>query len=111
MAKVWSDSARGKRTHTAHQMSRRDYIRINSSLGEATPMNIIVLPVLFEGQVKAVIELGSFSSFSEVHLRSWISSSSRWESCSTRLQPRCERKQLLKQSQALTEELRRATDG
>ena len=45
-----------------------DYIRINSSLGEAPPMNIFVLPVLFEGEVKAVIELASFNRFSAVHL-------------------------------------------
>src|SRR6185369_8367263 len=28
-----------------------DYIQINSGLGEAKPLNIVVLPVLFEGQV------------------------------------------------------------
>src|SRR5262249_25549991 len=33
-----------------------DYIRIGSGLGEARPANVVVLPVLFEGQVKAVIE-------------------------------------------------------
>ena len=41
-----------------------DYIHIHSSLGEATPLNIIVLPVLFEGELKAVIELASFHPFS-----------------------------------------------
>ena len=45
-----------------------DYIRINSGLGEAPPLNIVVLPVLFEGQVKAVIELASFQNFKEIHL-------------------------------------------
>jgi HAMP domain-containing protein/signal transduction histidine kinase/CheY-like chemotaxis protein len=44
-----------------------DYIAISSSLGESTPLNIIVLPVLFEGQVMAVIELASFSPFSAIH--------------------------------------------
>ncbi len=45
-----------------------DYIRINSSLGGATPLSIVVLPVLFEGDVKAAIELASFGQFSDVHL-------------------------------------------
>ena len=36
-----------------------DYVQINSGLGEAPPRNIVVLPVLFEGEVKAVIELAS----------------------------------------------------
>ncbi|HEX5752664.1 MAG TPA: HAMP domain-containing protein [Archangium sp.] len=44
-----------------------DYIRITSGLGEASPLNIIVLPVLFEGEVKAVIELASFHPFSTIH--------------------------------------------
>ena len=46
---------------------RRDYIQITSGLGEAPPLNIIVLPVLFEGEVKAVIELASFERFSPTH--------------------------------------------
>src|SRR5204862_7182412 len=44
-----------------------DYITIGSALGEAPPLNIIVLPVVFEQEVKAVIELASFSAFSETH--------------------------------------------
>ena len=44
-----------------------DYVQISSGLGQATPTNIIVLPVLFEGQVKAVMELSSFEKFSPVH--------------------------------------------
>ena len=38
------------------------------ALGEATPANLIILPVLFETEVKAVIELASFDTFSETHL-------------------------------------------
>ncbi len=44
-----------------------NYLKIASGLGEATPMTIIILPVLFEGQVKAVIELASFGQFSATH--------------------------------------------
>jgi signal transduction histidine kinase/HAMP domain-containing protein/ActR/RegA family two-component response regulator len=44
-----------------------DYVKINSGLGEATPLNIMVLPVLFEGVVHAVVELASFSPFSAIH--------------------------------------------
>ncbi len=45
-----------------------DYIHIGSGLGEAAPLNIVVLPVLFEGQVKAVVELASFNRFKDIHL-------------------------------------------
>jgi signal transduction histidine kinase/CheY-like chemotaxis protein/HAMP domain-containing protein len=44
-----------------------DYVRINSGLGASAPLNIIVLPVLFEGSVRAVVELASFSTFSVTH--------------------------------------------
>jgi len=44
-----------------------DYVQITSGLGQAPPTNIIVLPVLFEGQVKAVMELSSFEQFSPIH--------------------------------------------
>jgi GAF domain-containing protein len=40
------------------------YIKINSSLGKAKPANLIILPVLFENNVKAVIELASLDEFS-----------------------------------------------
>ncbi|MFO7178435.1 MAG: HAMP domain-containing protein [Pseudomonadota bacterium] len=45
-----------------------DYVPISSGLGEAPPRNIIVLPILFEGQVRGVIELGSFEPFSPIHV-------------------------------------------
>src|SRR5207245_11553542 len=44
------------------------YIGIRSGLGEASPSSIVVLPVLFEGRIKAVIELASIAPFSETHL-------------------------------------------
>lgn len=45
-----------------------DYIRIGSGLGEAKPLNIIVLPILFEHEVVAVIELASFQRFTLISL-------------------------------------------
>ncbi|MEO7098412.1 MAG: response regulator, partial [Luteolibacter sp.] len=44
-----------------------DYIHISSGLGQAPPMNIMVLPIVFEGKVKAVIELASFERFNPTH--------------------------------------------
>ena len=45
-----------------------DFIAISSSLGEARRVSIIVLPVLFEGQTKAVIELAALQPVTEVNL-------------------------------------------
>lgn len=42
-----------------------DYIRVKSGLGVASPLNIYVLPILFEGDVKAVLEMASFKPFTE----------------------------------------------
>lgn len=41
-----------------------DYIRVQSGLGEAPPLNLYVLPICFEGEVKAVVEIASFEPFS-----------------------------------------------
>ena len=41
---------------------------IRSGLFEAPPRNVVVLPVLFENQIKAVIELASLSVFTASHL-------------------------------------------
>jgi len=46
----------------------RSYARVQSSLGAARPKNIVVLPVLFEGETKAVIELSSLQPFTQTHL-------------------------------------------
>ncbi|WP_438296830.1 HAMP domain-containing protein [Streptomyces sp. HUAS TT7] len=45
-----------------------DYIKINSGLGEASPASVVIIPILFEDKLLGVIELASFSRFSDVHL-------------------------------------------
>ena len=42
-----------------------DFVQIESSLGRATHASVVVLPVLFEGETKAVIELASLQNFSK----------------------------------------------
>jgi signal transduction histidine kinase/HAMP domain-containing protein len=45
-----------------------DYVSIASGLGEAPPRNITILPVLFEGKVMGVVELGSFREFTPIQV-------------------------------------------
>jgi len=45
-----------------------DYIAISSGLGDASPSNIIVFPLLFEECVIGIVELGSFEPYGDLHL-------------------------------------------
>ncbi|WP_392532180.1 response regulator [Nostoc sp. C117] len=82
-----------------------DYIRISSGLGEAPPLNIIVLPILFETQVNAVIELASFQPFSELHLSFLEQLSEILGVFLNNIASQFQTQQLLEESVALTEEL------
>ncbi|WP_245478212.1 MULTISPECIES: HAMP domain-containing protein [unclassified Mesorhizobium] len=44
-----------------------DFLRVTSGLGSSSPANVIILPALFEDEVKAVIELASFGEFRDTH--------------------------------------------
>ncbi|MGE5177627.1 MAG: response regulator, partial [Bacteroidota bacterium] len=48
--------------------TRERVVPIRSTLMEAAPRSIVVLPVLFEGQVKAVIELATLESFTALQI-------------------------------------------
>ncbi|MEV4441793.1 HAMP domain-containing protein [Streptomyces sp. NPDC049577] len=82
------------------------YLKIASGLGEAPPAHVIVLPVLFEGQVLGVIELASFQPFAQIQkdflsqIAEMIGTSVNTISVNTKTE------MLLKQSQELTEQLR-----
>src|SRR5665213_2099587 len=82
-----------------------DYLPVSSGLGRAKPVSVIVLPVLFEGDVKAVIELASLEGFSEIHL---LFLDQLMQSIGVMLNTftaSMRTEELLKQSQSLTTEL------
>jgi len=83
-----------------------NYVKINSSLGDSVPLSIVVLPVLFEGDVKAAIELASFGQFSEVHLAFLDQLTQSIGIVLNTIAATMRTEQLLQQSQALAEELR-----
>lgn len=80
------------------------YIKIVSGTGEAPPKNIIILPVQFEKDVLAVIEIASFESFSplQVKLLEEVNHNIGIKINSIVNHMKVER--LLQESQALTEE-------
>lgn len=87
-----------------------DYIRISSGLGEAPPLNIIVLPILFETQVSAVIELASFGPFNELHIRFLEQLSEILGVFLNNIASQLQTQQLLEESVTLTEELQTQQD-
>ncbi|WP_427156964.1 HAMP domain-containing protein [Aliinostoc sp. HNIBRCY26] len=82
-----------------------DYIKISSGLGEANPLNAVVLPVLFEGQVTAVIELAAFRRFSEIHLTFFDQLTESIAIVLNTIAASMRTEELLKQSQSLAQEL------
>ena len=82
-----------------------DYVRISSGLGEGTPINLIVLPVLFEDQVLAVIELASFQRFANVQQAFLEQLSESIGVVLNTIQANMRTEELLAQSQGLTQEL------
>src|SRR5204863_386026 len=82
-----------------------DYIKITSGLGESKPLSIVVLPVLFEGQIKAVVELASFHRFSDIHLAFLDQLTESIGIVLNTITATMRTEELLKQSQALAEEL------
>ncbi|MCU1352726.1 MAG: sensor hybrid histidine kinase [Acidimicrobiales bacterium] len=83
-----------------------DYVRINSGLGASPPLNIIVLPVLFEGSVRAVVELASFSPFSVTHQAFLDQLTESIGLVLSTIEASTLTENLLKQSQSQAEELR-----
>jgi hypothetical protein len=82
-----------------------DYIRISSGLGEAPPLNIVVLPVLFEKEVTGVIEFASFQRFQKIHLTFLEEVSEVIGIAFNTIASDMRTQQLLEQSRALTIEL------
>ena len=78
---------------------------IRSGLFKATPKNVIVLPVLFEDQVKAVIELASLSAFTASHLAFLEQLTASIGIVLNSIEATMQTEGLLKQSQQLATEL------
>src|SRR5258706_8759345 len=88
----------------------RSYTKIGSGLGKASPLNVIVLPVLFEKEIKAVIELASFDTFSETHLDFLSQLTESIGIVLNTIEANTRTESLLVQSQSLTDELRRTNE-
>ena len=86
------------------------YVRIGSGLGEATPLNLIILPVLFEKEIKAVIELASFEAFNETHLDFLSQLTESIGIVLNTIETNSRTEHLLEQSTSLADELKRTNE-
>ncbi|TWJ00672.1 signal transduction histidine kinase [Mucilaginibacter frigoritolerans] len=94
-----------------------EYLQISSGIGSAAPIDLVILPVLFENNVKAVIELASFDNFSDTHIDFLDQLTESIGIVLNNIETNTRTEELLKQSQSLAgelsaqqEELRRAND-
>ena len=96
--------AKDRRMLTVGQVPH-DYIQVSSGLGEAPPRSLVVLPVLFEGETKAVLELATFDEFDEIRLTFLEQLAESIGIVLNTIAANMRTEELLKQSQALTESL------
>jgi HAMP domain-containing protein/signal transduction histidine kinase/CheY-like chemotaxis protein len=86
------------------------YIKVGSGLGDATPADILVMPVLFEDQVLGVIELASMRPFSEPHRDFLDRIGETIGVVLNTIRANMRTEELLSQSQGLTQELQKQSE-
>ena len=108
--KAWSARRRSSGSPILLTDVPQNYVQISSGLGPASPTNIFVVPVLFEGQVKAVIELASFYRFNETHLNFLGQLTESIGIVLNTITATMRTEELLKQSQSLATELQKTNE-
>ena len=88
----------------------KNYLKIGSGLGKSSPVNLVVLPVLFEKEIKAVIELASFETFTDIHLDVLSQLTESIGIVLNTIEANTRTESLLVQSQSLADELRRTNE-
>ncbi len=81
------------------------YMRISSGSGEAPPRSILVLPLVFEGEVKGVLELASFEGFNPTHQAFLEQLTESIGIVLNTIEANMRTEDLLKQSQSLAQQL------
>ncbi|QIZ09255.1 response regulator [Priestia megaterium] len=81
------------------------YVKIGSGLGVGSPKNIIILPIQFENDVLAVIEIASFESFCPLQVKLLEAVTNNIGIKINSIVSHMKAERLLQESQALTEEL------
>lgn len=84
----------------------RDYVRITSGLGDATPTNLLIVPLKHDQQVQGVLELASFARF-ESHTIAFVEKTAENIALTFAAAKTAERTEhLLRETRQMTESLR-----
>ena len=82
-----------------------EYIKINSGLGSMSPKNILLLPMVLEGNLKGVIEIGKAQEFSSIDMQFLNMVAENLAIVFGAAQSRTKMKELLEETQRQAEEL------
>ncbi|SOC37340.1 response regulator [Ureibacillus acetophenoni] len=83
----------------------KDYIKISSGIGETSPTNVYIFPIIFENEVKAVLELASLKPFTEIQTNFLQELIQNIGIVIESVMSRIQLAQLLEESQTLMEEI------
>lgn len=88
-----------------HLKDMQDFRMLSTGLGELTPREIYIVPILFENQTIAILELGTIQRFSALQIQLMEQLTEQFGSSINSVLRRMEIVQLLNESRAMTEEL------
>jgi len=83
----------------------KEYIKIRSGIGDILPRNSMILPVLFENEVQAVIEIAALDTFESSHIMLLEEVAATLGITINSISNHMKAERLLQESQSLTEEL------
>ncbi|WP_100445037.1 HAMP domain-containing protein [Glycomyces xiaoerkulensis] len=102
-------AAASKRTIHLHDIPD-GYLEISSGLGQATPTDLIILPVQFGDKVRGVVEFASFNNYSGLHKRFLDSLAPNVGVTLATIEGNARTEVLLRESQRMAQELRAQSD-
>ena len=102
-------AAASKRTIHLHDIPE-GYLEISSGLGQATPTDLIILPVQFGDNVRGVIEFASFNTYSGLHKKFLDSLAPNVGVTLATIEGNARTEVLLRESQRMAGELRAQSD-
>ncbi|MBI1769136.1 MAG: GAF domain-containing protein [Bacteroidetes bacterium] len=82
-----------------------DYVKITSGLGEATPRNVMIVPLKIRGEVNGVLEMASFDFFEKHHIAFAEKITENIASIVANSQTAMQTKRLLEESKVKAEDL------